>query len=343
MFGVFGGFLTYPLLSLVGNVRMLSSSASAYVTRGVVSALVALPLSYAALVLLTVRLVPAGHAVAWRGRRVVAFASLGAWLVLGQYAFTQGWTTRQDRRIADNPHWVLVSSWWQVMTGQGTVRMTDRFSPADLTDFEPLGIRAPAPASNVLRRIASRASAHAQAAQPPMNVILVVLESVAARWTSLNGGLYDTTPSLKAEAAHGLLFDNFYAHIGRSSNSLGSILLSVYPKLGFRDLTEEYPRARRHVAAALLRDRGYHTAFYTPSDLQLGRLDDVPSGTRLRRPHRLPPAVVSEHALVLGRRGPVHGGRHDRLHRTPAARAVLPHGLDAADAPSRTNRRPARR
>jgi len=38
------------------------------------------------------------------------------------------------------------------------------------------------------------------------------------------------------------VLDNFYAHIGRSSNSLGSILLSAYPKLNFRDLTEEYPR-----------------------------------------------------------------------------------------------------
>lgn len=266
VFGVFGGFMTYPLLALVGNVRMLSSSASAYVTRGVVAALVALPLAYFALVFATVRIVPPARVV-WRPRGV-AFASLGAWVILGQYTFTADWATRQDRRIAENPHWVLVSSWWQVMSGEHTVRMADRFSPSDLADFEPLGVQPPLPGpATVLRRISARASGRAIAAQRPMNVIFVVLESVAARWTSLNGGPYDSTPNLKNESAHAMLFDNFYAHIGRSSNSLVSMLLSTYPKLGFRDLTEEYPHLAGTPLSALLRERGYHTGFVTPSDL----------------------------------------------------------------------------
>jgi arylsulfatase A-like enzyme len=93
-----------------------------------------------------------------------------------------------------------------------------------------------------------------------------VLESVALRWTTF-GGRYDTTPTLKAEAAHATVFDNIYAHVGRSSNSLAAILLSVYPRLDFRDFTEEYPRVQRTSLAAVLRDRGYSTAFMTPSDL----------------------------------------------------------------------------
>jgi phosphoglycerol transferase MdoB-like AlkP superfamily enzyme len=265
VFGVFGGFMTYPLLALVGNVRMLSSSASAYATRGAVTALVALPVVYLALVLGTVRIVPAASG-AWRPRGV-AFASLGAWLILGQYAFAAGWTTKQDRRIAENPHWVLLSSWWQVVSGEHTVRMADKFAPGDLADFDPLGMQAPAPPSTVLRRISARAGVRAAAAPRPLNVVFVVLESVAARWAGLNGGPYDSTPKLKAESAHGIVFDNFYAHIGRSSNSLASMLLSTYPKLGFRDLTEEYPHLAGTPLPALLRDRGYHTGFVTPSDL----------------------------------------------------------------------------
>jgi len=97
-------------------------------------------------------------------------------------------------------------------------------------------------------------------------VILIVLESVALRWTSF-GGRYDTTPTLKTEAAHAIVFDNVYAHIGRSSNSLASILLSTYPKLNFRDFTEEYPQVERTSLAAVFRDRGYRTAFMTSSDL----------------------------------------------------------------------------
>ena len=191
VFGVFGGFMTYPLLALVGNVRMLSSSASAYATRGAVTALIALPVVYVALVLGTVRIVPAASG-AWRPRGL-AFASLGAWLILGQYAFGAGWTTKQDRRIAENPHWVLLSSWWQVVSGEHTVRMSDKFAPGDLADFDPLGMQAPAPPSTVLRRISARAGVRGAAAPRPLNVVFVVLESVAARWAGLNGGPYDST------------------------------------------------------------------------------------------------------------------------------------------------------
>ena len=45
-FGVLGGFLTYSLLQLVGNLRMLSSSVTMYLTPGVVTGLVCVPLGY---------------------------------------------------------------------------------------------------------------------------------------------------------------------------------------------------------------------------------------------------------------------------------------------------------
>ena len=37
MFGIFGGFLTYPLLALVGDVRMLRSSVTAFLRPGLVA------------------------------------------------------------------------------------------------------------------------------------------------------------------------------------------------------------------------------------------------------------------------------------------------------------------
>ncbi len=265
VFGVLGGFLTYQLLALVGNVRMLSSSVTAQLTPRVILVLVALPLAYVALVEATVRFVPPLGG-SWRPRSRIAFASLGLWVILGQYAFSTEWATRQDRRIADNPQWVFISSWWQAVSGERTVRMTDRFPAGDLSDFEPVGQRAPS-AATVLRRISAAPDVRKAAAPRAPNVIIVVLESVAARWASLNSGLYDATPNLKAESAHGLVVDNFYAHIGRSSNSLAAMLLSTYPKLGFRDLTEEYPRLPGTSLVSVFRDRGYRTAFMTPSDL----------------------------------------------------------------------------
>src|SRR5207237_9127375 len=101
-----------------------------------------------------------------------------------------------------------------------------------------IGLRAVSPAL-LVRESRCRLGAKGAASRLPL-VIVVVLESVAARWAGLNGGPYDSTPILKAESAHALVADNFYAHIGRSSNSLVAILLSAYPKLGFREVTEEY-------------------------------------------------------------------------------------------------------
>jgi arylsulfatase A-like enzyme len=102
--------------------------------------------------------------------------------------------------------------------------------------------------------------------------MVIVLESVALRWTSF-GGRYDATPTLKAEAAHAIVFDNVYAHVGRSSNSLAAMLLSVYPKLDFRDFTQTYPLVERTSLAALFRDRGYRTAFMTSSNLSWAAWD----------------------------------------------------------------------
>jgi arylsulfatase A-like enzyme len=264
LFGVFGGFLTYPLFALVGNVRMLSSSVAAHLTPRVVLTLVGLPLTYAALVETTVRLLRPRSGV-WPRRHGIAFVPLGAWLILGLYGFSTQWATRQDRRIAENPHWILISSWWQVVSGNGTVRLADHFPADDLKDFEPPRMRPPLSAS-VPRQTRGRGVRKVVVRRPP-NVIVVVLEAVAARWASLNGGLYDSTPTLKTESARALVAENFYAHIGRSSSALVAMLLSAYPKLNFREITEEYPHLPGTSLAAVFRDRGYRTGFVTPSDL----------------------------------------------------------------------------
>ena len=121
-FGVFGGFLTYPLLALVGDVRMLRSSVAAQVTRSTLLALAGLPLLYIALVIGTIRLTPASTGPWWR-RRGIALALLVVWVIAGQRSFAREWTTRRDRQVAGNAQWVFVSSWWQAIAGDGAVRM----------------------------------------------------------------------------------------------------------------------------------------------------------------------------------------------------------------------------
>ena len=252
-FSVFGGFLTYPLLALVGDLHMLRSSVAAQVSPTTLLALAGAPLMYLALVAGTLRVIPPSTGPWWR-LRAIALALLLAWVTAGQLSFAREWTTRRDRQVASNAQAVFVASWWQTMIGEGAIRMEGAVRAADRDDFEPP------------RRPAARAFRPAAGRRPP-NVILLVLESVAARWAGLNHGPYDSTPNLRAESARGLVVDNFYAHIGRSSNSLGAILLSTFPKLDFSDLTEEYPRLPGTSIASVFADRGYRTAFVTPSDL----------------------------------------------------------------------------
>jgi phosphoglycerol transferase MdoB-like AlkP superfamily enzyme len=253
-FGPLGGFLTYPLLQLMGSVRMVSSSVAAYLTLRVMFGLVAVPAAYIAVVLATVALAPA--AGARRARTGLAlWTVITLWAAVGQYVYATDWATHYDWRIAENPPWVLVSSLWQAVGGGPTARLSAAFPDTDLADFAPTGSRLAA------------ASSPAAASRRPPNVVLIVLESVAARWTGVSGGTYDSTPTLQAEAAHGLVFDRVYAHVGRSSNSLASIMMSVYPKLDFLDYTEEFPRATQTSLAVVLRDRGYRTAFMTSSNM----------------------------------------------------------------------------
>lgn len=266
MFGIFGGFLTYSLLVLVGDVQMLQSSVGAYLTPAVATALVAIPSAYLAVVWLTGRGSKRPHP--WRRAAVVALL-LAAWVGAGRMAYLHDWTTRQDRRIAENAHWVLASSWWHAVGDDAPVRLTAEVVPGDMADFAPLGTSTAAPQVRLSQaRLTTRRPGRAVAPPRQPNVILIVLEAVAARWTGLGGHQYETTPRLAAEARHALVFDSFYAHIGRSSNSLGSILLSTYPKLDFQDLTVEYPDLGGTSLARLFRDRGYATSFVTPSDLQ---------------------------------------------------------------------------
>src|SRR5438067_6755951 len=271
-FGVLGGFLTYALLQLVGNVRMLTSSVGAYLNTHTELVLVTVPLTYVGLVWLSTRVRPFAWGRPWL-RGAIVSVLIGVWTIVGQRTFVADWATHYDWRVADNAPWVLASSWWR-MRGDRTVRMAETFPAEDLADFEPIGQRKPLPPAlprarpfdSRARDRSLRAGAAGRGTKGP-NVILIVLESVSTRWTSF-GGLYDATPTLKAEAAHALVFDNVYAHIGRSSNSLAAILLSIYPRLDFREFTEEYQVVQRTSLASVFRDRGYRTAFMTPSDLR---------------------------------------------------------------------------
>ena len=110
-FGALGGFLTYALVHQVGNVRMLSSSVTAYLTTPVLLTLGGVPIAYVVLVLAT-RVRAGGRNRGWLPSAATC-AAIALWIAVGHHAYATDWITHYDWRIADNAPWVLAVSWWQ--------------------------------------------------------------------------------------------------------------------------------------------------------------------------------------------------------------------------------------
>ncbi|HVQ15173.1 MAG TPA: sulfatase-like hydrolase/transferase, partial [Vicinamibacterales bacterium] len=268
LFGIVGGFLTYPMLAIIGDVRMVRSSVDAHLTLPTIAGLIGIPCVYLVSVATLTRFMRAASGIGWGSASV---AILAAWVAVGHYAYATQFDTLPSRRVAENPHWAISASTWQAFADGGFVRMPGTFTPGDLADFDPPNVRrvqTASLASSVIRRATATLGVRALAARRPPNVVLIVLESVAARWTSLHNPLYATTPTLRVESARSVVADNFYAHIGRSSNSMVAMLLSAYPKLDFQDVTEQYPELPGTSLATMFRSRGYRTTFVTPSDME---------------------------------------------------------------------------
>jgi arylsulfatase A-like enzyme len=249
--------LTYPLLYLASDMKTMSSSIGSFVTPAVGVALVLAP----ALYLLLVR---AARGLVLRPRVAAALAlAAAAWGVFAYRQTVSGrWLDRNDHLIVRSPHWEIVSSTLvELLLGGRAERFDETFSEAELRDFQ-----------------GSRASAWSRPVQtaadaPPRNVLVVVMESTGARYMSLYGSPYDTTPELKQEAQFGLVFDNFYCHMGLTANSLAAITLSIFPYMTWREYTVEYPNYPGTTLAQVLKPADYRTAFIHTGYLQYTNQD----------------------------------------------------------------------
>lgn len=240
--------LTYRLLYLAGDAKTMRSSVGSFLSPGLVVAFVAVPLLWLSGALLAHRL-PGPPRRAWIRLALVAalLAHAGWWrqVSLGR------WGDRSDRLIAASPHWALVASFVAEIGGGGTPSLDVPVLAEDLREMEPPR----APGSTF------------RAAERPRNVVLVVLETTGTRYLGLYGSRYPTTPRLQAEAAHALVFDNVYTHVGLTANAMASLTLSLYPYMTWREYTVEHPDFPGTTLAELFRARGHRTAFLHPGDL----------------------------------------------------------------------------
>jgi arylsulfatase A-like enzyme len=240
--------ITYSALALATDLRALRSSVAGVVSLPLVFALAAAPALHAALSAIS----PQGPGS--RRARAAAACAVFAAAFTGAIEARGAWRWRQDARLAESPHLVLLRTSVAEILGRSAVRLDCGFLPADLEDFVAIARRAPqaAPFSPPAR---------------PRNVILLVLESVPKRLVSVYGSKYDATPNLRAEAAHALVFDNYYAHAAQSTKALFSILLSRHTGFGWRDPTVERTDEPGETLPAMLKARGYRTAYLHDGDL----------------------------------------------------------------------------
>jgi arylsulfatase A-like enzyme len=244
--------LTYPLWYLAGDMRSMRSSLGSFLSATVVAAFVLAPILY----LLALRLTR--NARPWsRRREVVCAAALCLWIFYGWWVNEGRWSNRDDHLIAASPHWEILASCVTEYLGGHTPRLEHTFQAEDLKDFE-----------RPARHVRALPASFGRAPKRPRNVILLILESTGAEWMSLYGSRYKTTPRLDAEAAHAMVFDNFYCHVGLTANSMASISLSIFPYMTWREYTVEYPDFPGATLADLLKPRGFSTAFIHSGDLE---------------------------------------------------------------------------
>jgi arylsulfatase A-like enzyme len=92
------------------------------------------------------------------------------------------------------------------------------------------------------------------------NVVMVSLESTAAKYLGVYGAAADPMPNLTSLANHGIVFDEAYAVYPESIKGLFSILCSSYPALG--KPAESYVDAPCTSIADVLGRRGYRAALF---------------------------------------------------------------------------------
>lgn len=108
---------------------------------------------------------------------------------------------------------------------------------------------------------------------PGPNVVVVLMESWAARNTGALGCPHDLTPHFDSWAPRGILFTHFFANGIRTSFGLPAVLGS-YPSIPGRSIMGRYDAPHPfQTVSEFLSDRGYYNAFVYGGDLAFDNIE----------------------------------------------------------------------
>ena len=179
---------------------------------------------------------------------VLAALAVASYLTAGHAYVHRG---TRPAEIYENPVVAFAQSFLARDRQPGIFTMPTRFAPDDLL---PVSLRQTS--STGARRFSGRID----------NVVMVVLESVAAEYVETFGGKYPVTPTLARYRDRSALIHGVYAHAPHSNTSLWSLLTGLYPWVTYRFVARDYPEAELPAISSELAKRGYRTAFFNSAD-----------------------------------------------------------------------------
>lgn len=100
------------------------------------------------------------------------------------------------------------------------------------------------------------------------NVVLIVMESVGAKWLQLYGAAYPNSAEIEQLASRGATFSRVYASGPNSSSAMAALFCSVYPLMALRTIPRVYPDLQIRGLPAQLGTAGYRTAFVHGGNLE---------------------------------------------------------------------------
>lgn len=111
------------------------------------------------------------------------------------------------------------------------------------------------------------------------NIILIILESVSAKAIYDNSNIADSDlKNITELRKNGVSFTSFYSPKPQSTRAIFSFLSGRYPRLSYQPETRTLAEHDIPIFPSILRDNGYHTAFFMGAEFAFQNVDQFIEG-----------------------------------------------------------------
>jgi arylsulfatase A-like enzyme len=104
------------------------------------------------------------------------------------------------------------------------------------------------------------------------NIVVFVFESTPANLVQLYDSTYKVTPNVNKWKQHAIIYNNMYAHLPTTANTMLSLISGIYPMINYKSIVNEYPGIKIPSLPALLKSNGWRTSLFFSSDLSYSNM-----------------------------------------------------------------------